>query len=139
MYYDLLQWFSTFFPWQPWLRTTDIMNDIMNLSTCSLVIKHVNFTGCCAVTDTFSLFLVSVGIRWMIRQTEIDKSSNYGNKERQINNNWKTVIYHGNKIMLLWSHEGIFRTGTGISQVKPSWIKFEEIATLSFQKVVGII
>ncbi len=43
----------------------------------------------------------------MIGQTEIDKSSNYGNKERQINNNWKTVIHRGNKIMLLWGHEGI--------------------------------
>ncbi len=75
----------------------------------------------------------------MIGQTEIDKSSNYGNKERQINNNWKTVIHRGNKIMLLWGHEGIFRTGTGISQVKPPWIKFEEITTLSFQRDVWVI
>lgn len=71
----------------------------------------------------------------MIGQTEIDKGSNYGNKEMQMNNNWKTVIHQGNKIMLLYGHEGIFRPGTGFSQVKPpSWIKFEEVATCSFQK-----
>lgn len=66
------------------------MNDIINLSACSpsLVMKHANLTGCCAVTDNFSLlFSVSVGIRWMIGQTEIDKGSNYGNKEMQMNHN----------------------------------------------------
>lgn len=77
-------------PQSLWLRTTDLMNDIMNLNACSpsLFMKHANVIVCCVVTDKFSLlFTVSVGIRWMIGQTEIDKGSNYGNKDMQMNNN----------------------------------------------------
>ncbi|XP_026079395.1 1-acyl-sn-glycerol-3-phosphate acyltransferase delta [Carassius auratus] len=49
-----------------------------------LLLSGSTFTVIC--TSAFCL-AVSVGIRWMIGQTEIDKSSNYGNKEMQMNNN----------------------------------------------------
>lgn len=70
------------------MRTLDLMNDIMTLNACSpsLFMEHANVTGCCADKSVL-LFSVSVGIRWMIGQTEIEKGSNYGNKDVQLNNN----------------------------------------------------
>ncbi|KTF87562.1 hypothetical protein cypCar_00025991 [Cyprinus carpio] len=49
-----------------------------------MLLSGSTFTVFC--TCVFCL-AVSVGIRWMIGQTEIEKSSNYGNKEMHINNN----------------------------------------------------
>lgn len=37
------------------------------------------------VPDLF--FTASLGVRWMIGQTEINKGSSYGNKEVPLNNN----------------------------------------------------
>lgn len=40
----------------------------------------------------YSSFTASLGVRWMIGQTEIDRGSSYGNKEVPLNNNWRLVI-----------------------------------------------
>uniref|UniRef100_A0A671SBD9 1-acylglycerol-3-phosphate O-acyltransferase n=1 Tax=Sinocyclocheilus anshuiensis TaxID=1608454 RepID=A0A671SBD9_9TELE len=55
---------------------------------CMLLLQMLLSESTFTVVCTFVFCLaVSVGIRWMIGQTEIDKGSNYGNKEMQINNN----------------------------------------------------
>ncbi|KAK2896928.1 hypothetical protein QQF64_005460 [Cirrhinus molitorella] len=55
---------------------------------CMLLLQLLLSGSTFTVVCTFVFCLaVSVGIRWMIGQTEIDKSSNYGNKDMQMNNN----------------------------------------------------
>ncbi|XP_073689891.1 1-acyl-sn-glycerol-3-phosphate acyltransferase delta [Garra rufa] len=55
---------------------------------CMLLLQLLLSGSTFTVVCTFVFCLaVSVGIRWMIGQTEIDKGSNYGNKDMQMNNN----------------------------------------------------
>uniref|UniRef100_A0A8C1D7L0 1-acyl-sn-glycerol-3-phosphate acyltransferase delta n=2 Tax=Cyprinus carpio TaxID=7962 RepID=A0A8C1D7L0_CYPCA len=54
-----------------------------------LLLSGSTFTVVC--TSAFCL-AVSVGIRWMIGQTEIDKSSNYGNKEMATSSCYCTIL-----------------------------------------------
>ncbi|KAI2657970.1 1-acyl-sn-glycerol-3-phosphate acyltransferase delta [Labeo rohita] len=55
---------------------------------CMLLLQLLLSGSTFTVVCTFVFCIaVSVGIRWMIGQTEIDKGSNYGNKDMQMNNN----------------------------------------------------
>ncbi|XP_051507421.1 1-acyl-sn-glycerol-3-phosphate acyltransferase delta-like isoform X1 [Myxocyprinus asiaticus] len=55
---------------------------------CMLLLQLLLSGSTVTVISTFVFCLAaSVGIHWMIRQTEIDKGSNYGNRELQMNNN----------------------------------------------------
>ncbi|XP_043111010.1 1-acyl-sn-glycerol-3-phosphate acyltransferase delta-like isoform X1 [Puntigrus tetrazona] len=73
-------------PWSllNWLFWVCLLVYPLCMLLLQLLLSGSTFTVVC--TSLFCL-AVSVGIRWMIGQTEIDKGSNYGNKEMQMNNN----------------------------------------------------
>lgn len=54
---------------------------------CDSLKQCCSFSESCG--DSFFSFLptASLGVRWMIGQTEIKRASNYGNKEVSLNNN----------------------------------------------------
>uniref|UniRef100_A0A3B5B8Z6 1-acyl-sn-glycerol-3-phosphate acyltransferase delta n=1 Tax=Stegastes partitus TaxID=144197 RepID=A0A3B5B8Z6_9TELE len=73
-------------PRRPWSLINWLFWSFLLLCPLGLLLTQLISSGS-VFTIVFSLVVSTVAVRWMIGQTEIDRGSNYGNKEAPLNNN----------------------------------------------------
>ncbi|KAK3523153.1 hypothetical protein QTP86_020191 [Hemibagrus guttatus] len=76
-------------PCRPWALLNWLFWILLLLFPLSVLLLQLFQSGSAFIifTTVVLCFAASLGVRWMISQTEINKGSSYGNKEGQLNNN----------------------------------------------------
>lgn len=76
--------FGSFIPKPPNQQITYLTPTLAGSTSMSFQPSHSSLPKCLSA---------SLGVRWMIGQTEIKQSSNYGCKEVPLNNNWRLFFF----------------------------------------------
>lgn len=80
--------FGSFIPKPPNQQITYLTPTLAGSTSMSFQPSHSSLPKCLSA---------SLGVRWMIGQTEIKQSSNYGCKEVPLNNNWRLFFFWSNQ------------------------------------------